>query len=85
MVSGKAIFAKAITTNKIVSMGALCATPPSCDILRTPVCLSINSITIHKPIIFIPWQNICSITPCKPTSVFVKIPAHIKPMCAIDE
>ena len=26
-VSGKAIFAKAITTNKIVSTGALCATP----------------------------------------------------------
>ena len=63
LVSGRAIFARAIMTNKMVSAGALLATPDNFEISFTPVCFSSRSATIHMPIILMPWLNICIITP----------------------
>ena len=84
-VSGNAIFANAIITNKMVNTGALCANPPNSEIFLVPNCFSIKSITIHKPMILIPWANICITIPSKATVCIVKMAALINPICAMDE
>ena len=86
LVSGNAIFANATITSKMASAGAFCASPPSSDILRVSNWRSIRFN--HYPQtddIYSMIEHLYHHTLHTSFAWLQKWPAHIKPICAMDE